>query len=225
MIYNIQTNLQTFINECINRAISQLPTSFPCQVLGFSNGIVKIQTLLIPTPNDTPLEIPALQSPYLTLPIQAGDIGIALNCDFLFDTLITQETLKKNVRATQKNGLFFIPLLPASKQNLPTDITITTPQKNTQIIANDSQGVSITINKLNALSSNGTTLNTALPIMQENTPIDISGSGGSLGSAISIIFQLLDALASGMTGQTTNPTAYNTLKATAQPQINAIIKP
>lgn len=224
MIPNIQNNLQTFINDCINRAISQLPTSFPCQVLGFSNGMVKIQTLLIPTQNDTPLEIPALQSPYFTLPIQAGDIGIALNCDFLFDTLITQGTLKENVRATQKNGLFFIPLLPASKQNLPTDITITTPQKKAQVILNDTQGLSISINKLNALSSNGTTLTTSLPIMQD-TPIDISGSGGSLGNAIDIIFQLLDALASGMSGSATSPTAYNTLKATLQPQMNTIIKP
>lgn len=225
MIQNIQNNLQTFINDFINRAISQLPTSFPCQVLGFSNGMVKIQTLLIPTQNDTPLEIPALQSPYLTLPIQAGDIGIALNCDFLFDTLITQETLKENVRATQKNGLFFIPLLPASKQNLTTDITITTPQKNAQVILNDTQGLSISINKLNALSSNGTTLTTSLPIMQQGTPIDISGSGGSLGSAINIIFQLLDALASGMSGSATSSTAYDTLKAILQPQMDTIIKP
>lgn len=223
MIFNIQENLQNYINQAIDKRLAQLPISYPCKVKSVDSGFVEVETLLIADQNDIAVKIPIMQSPYLTLPIQEGDIGIALNCSYLFDSIINDVEVKENIKSIQKNGLFFIPLLPASKANKSTDITLTSANGDSQIVLNDSE-LSIKVANQEALSSDGSAITTPLPIQQQNTPIDISGSGGSLGDYSGYILQLLDALASGMSGSATNATAYNTLKSTLQPQIEAIFK-
>lgn len=223
MIFNIQENLQSYLEAVVKKFLNDLPISYPCKVNSYDKGLVEVETLLKADDTDIAVKIPVMQSPYLTLPIQKGDIGIALNCSYLFDAIVQGAEIKENIKTVQKNGLFFIPILPASKVNEIDDITLTSANGDSQIILNDSQ-LSLKVGKQEALSSDGSSLTTPLPIQQDKTPIDISGSGGSLGDYSGYILQLLDALASGMSGSATNPTAYNTLKATLQPQIEAIFK-
>ena len=54
-------------------------------------------------------------------------------------------------------------------------------------------------------------------------PIVIKNSVGGLKEVIDNLFQCMDGLASGLTGTTSNPAAYNGVKPTAQQMINKII--
>lgn len=138
MIPNISQNLQSLINSSIEDYLKELATSFPCKVLSFSDGLVEIETLLPKSKNDIPIKIPTIQSPHFTLPIQAGDIGLALNCSFLFAPILENKQIDNPILSTQKNGLFFLPLLQKDKQNEPADITFkSAPELKSSLILND----------------------------------------------------------------------------------------
>lgn len=274
MIPNIAQNLQTMISSTISDYLINLPESYPCKVKSYADGLVEVETLLVSTQNDIPTKIPALQSPYFTLPIQEGDIGLALNCSFLFYPILEGKTLENNIKTTQKNGLFFIPLLPKDQQNEVGDITFkTAPEFKSKMIFNDeslsfvvaentnitidgstmsfdinSKGtlnlsesefslgvngntsisvsdsaISFSVGGNEIVSMDSSTLSTPLGI-EQSTPIALKGSGGSLKDYNDLIIQLLDALASGMAGSGTNPSAYQTLKASLLTQLQGMFK-
>lgn len=240
-MFNIQDNLQSFLDSRIKKFIEELPISYPCKVKSFQDGFVEVETLLKSDDTGIVVKIPIMQSPYLTLPIQEGDIGIALNCSYLFDTVIEDIEIKENIKTIGKNGLFFIPLLQSQRANETSDITLSSCEGKTKAIFNDNgyslniedktkitatnSDITIELGGQEVISSDGSVVNINTPISQPQTPIDISGSGGGLGAFVTQMFALMDALASGMSGSGTNPTAYNALKPTAQQQINTIIKP
>lgn len=55
-------------------------------------------------------------------------------------------------------------------------------------------------------------------------PIEIGCNAGTLKACFDAVFQAMDAIASGMTGQTTNPASYQSAKTALQQQINQIVK-
>lgn len=256
MTPNIVQNLQTLINQSIEAYLKDLSQSYPCKVLSYADGLVEVETLLVKGKNDVPVKIPPIQSPHFTLPIQEGDIGLALNCSFLFAPILEDKKIENNILSTQKNGLFFIPLLQKEKQNEVGDITLkSAPEFKSSIILNDESlqmvvaentkcnidGSTMEFNINNKTIINlsesemdlkvngkgavtiGSNISTPLEI-EQTTPIALKGSGGSLKDYNDLIIQLLDALASGMTGQTTSPTAYNTQKASLLPQLQGMFK-
>lgn len=124
MRYNISGNLENFVKNIVDTAIEGLPTSYPCKVVSVENNFVEVQTLLKSSEVDTNTKIPILQSPYLTLPIKEGDIGLALNCSFLFENILQGRPIEENLRTSAKNALFFVPLIETQKNE--NDIKATT---------------------------------------------------------------------------------------------------
>lgn len=122
MILNPTTQLQELINKMIEERLSNLPISYPCKVKSIEDDgvFVKVETLLKAGENDIERTIPVLQSPYLTLPIKEGDIGLALNCSFLFEELVNDNEIAENQKSLQENGLFFVPIV--SKQNFKGEV-------------------------------------------------------------------------------------------------------
>lgn len=55
-------------------------------------------------------------------------------------------------------------------------------------------------------------------------PIELGCNAGTLKACFDAVFQAMDAIASGMTGQTTNPASYQGAKSALQQQINQIVK-
>lgn len=125
MILDPTIQIQELIKKMIDERISNLPISFPCKVQEVQeDGVfVKVETLLKASENDIEKIIPILQSPYFTLPIKQGDIGLALNCSFLFEVLMSDEEISENQPTLQENGLFFVPLV--SKENFKGEVNKT----------------------------------------------------------------------------------------------------
>lgn len=225
MIFDTATQFNEIINKAINAKLSELPFSFPCKVTSIdSSGVyVNVETLLSKTQNDTEYQnIPIMQSPYITTPIQAGDIGIALNCSFLFDLIIDDKEIEFNQKTIRDNALFFIPLV--SKKNQQNDIanlTLLNQNKDIKQVFS-SENITFDLKGKNIVFDN-TSISTDLSIVQNN-PIDISGSGGDLINAFDIMVNLMDLLASGMSGSATNPTAYQSGKNALLTQLKTIIK-
>lgn len=158
MIPNITQNLQSLINSSIERYLGDLAKSYPCKVLSYSEGLVEVETLLVKGKNDVPIKIPTIQSPYFTLPIQEGDIGLALNCSFLFAPILENKEIETNILSTQKNGLFFLPLLQKDKQYEAGDITFkSAPELKSSLIIND-ESVNLVVAENTKCTIDGSTM-------------------------------------------------------------------
>lgn len=215
-----------YIQRQIANAIAQLPISYPCQVTAIDSkkkGFVEVQTLLPQTQNDLPRTIPVLRSPYLSLPIKVGDIGIALNCSFVFEKALSGEKIEKSLLATKKNGLFFIPLCESSKVKTPdNETTITSQNTNQKITLSDSEIIVSVDQKEVKFESDK--VDFGVQIAQTQTPIDILGSGGNIYKAFDLMIQLMDLLASGMSGSATSASAYQGGKDALIATLKQIIK-
>lgn len=158
MIPNITQNLQSLINSSIERYLGDLAKSYPCKVLSYSEGLVEVETLLVKGKNDVPIKIPTIQSPYFTLPIQEGDIGLALNCSYLFAPILEDKDIETNILSTQKNGLFFLPLLQKNKQYEAGDITFkSAPELKSSLIIND-ESVNLVVAENTKCTIDGSTM-------------------------------------------------------------------
>lgn len=113
MIYDVSAQFEEIINRAISQQIANLPLSYPCKVKKVQDDgvFVEIETMLNKDDVDVERIIPIMQSPYLVLPIKEGDLGIALNCSYLFEEMIEDNQIVENLPSTKENGLFFVPLV------------------------------------------------------------------------------------------------------------------
>lgn len=173
MIPNITQNLQSLINASIERYLGDLAKSYPCKVLSYADGLVEVETLLVKGKNDVPIKIPTIQSPHFTLPIKEGDIGLALNCSYLFAPILENKDIETNILSTQKNGLFFLPLLPKDKQYEAGDITFkSAPELKSSLIIND-ESVNLVVAENTKCTIDGSTMSFNI---NDKSVIDLSES-------------------------------------------------
>lgn len=229
-----------FIEQKVVEYITKLPFSYPCEVEEVDSeqkGFVKVKCLIPTDDTKKPLSIPVLRSPYLHLPIKKGDLGIALNCDFLFEKMLSKEEITQRLSSYRDNGLFFVPLVASEDikaeeknttiYNQEQDKEITLAKDKIEIKAEDNV---ITLDKkLNFLIKNknvtiDSAIQTELPIEYTQTPIEIKCNAGSLYKAFDIIIQLLDALSTGLTGPTSSPAGYQGAKPGLVELLKQIIK-
>lgn len=226
MIFDTPSLLFEEISNQIAKNISQLPLSFPCEVTAIDSknkGFVEIQTLLPQTQTDIKRVIPVLRSPYLSLPIKVGDIGIALNCSYLFEKALNDEKIEKSIVSSRMNGLFFVPLLPSSKvEDKDTECVIKSQNLKNKITLGEDNITASIQNK--SVKFTDQEVDFGVKISQSQTPITIEGSGGSLYSAFNVMVQLMDLLSSGMNGSATNNSAYTSGKTQLIESLKQIVK-
>lgn len=224
MIIDVATQLSQAIDKSIQERIELLPKSFPCKITKvLDDGVfVEVETLLKKGENDIPLTIPVMQSSYFKVPYQVGDIGLALNCSFLFDVVLDDRDIEKNIEALKNNALFFVPLVPKKEQKQTIeDLVLLNKNKDIKLsLKNDDIEFNVK-DKITAIRSYK--ISTDLPI-EQNGLIDISGVGGNLYSALNILLQLMDLLASGMNGSATTSKPYLDGKAGFIQALKKIIK-
>lgn len=204
MQIDLSRQLSEMIDSAIDKRIQMLPASYPCQVVSVDGVFVNVKTLLKSGINDIERRIPIIQSPYLTLPISAGDIGIALNCSYLFENILDGQEIQTNIKSQKENGLFFIPLVAGANQKNDTDsTTITNQNKDASIV----------------LSSNGITIENAKKITFNNK-INID----NLYSVISIVIEMIDLLANGVNGSASTNALYTAGKQAKITQIKTLME-
>lgn len=187
MIYDITSNFEAILENSIIKKIDTLPLSYPCKVtkVDDSGVFVEIETLLKKDESDIPRIIPIMQSPYLTLPISEGDIGIALNCSFLFAQIIEDEEITENERAVKENALFFVPLVSKSSFKGEVGVTRLSDKEDTS---------SLTLNKNEAIlkSSDDTSLTLTNEVsLQTAGTLEFKGATATLGEILGDILDML----------------------------------
>lgn len=181
MIYDVTAQFAELMDNAIRKHLANLPLSYPCKVLKVHDVFVEVVTLLKKDSADVSRVIPILQSPYLTLPIKEGDIGIALNCSFLFEALMQDNEITENIPATKQNGLFFVPLTSQSK--FKGELGKTT-------LANQDHSCKINL---------------------DNSTIEIKGSSATLGEILTDLIDMLISLNADPIAGNGSPLASPTL--------------
>lgn len=170
MILDTPQKLSELIAKIVDDRVSKLPISYPCKVVSVDSEdkvFVEVETLLPKDKNDVNLKIPILQSPYLTLPIKEGDIGLALNCSYLFEKKLLGEDIETKLQTIRANGLFFVPLV--SKDDFKGEMGITS------IISQDNTArISLKENTIESIISKDDTLKTS--IIQSDSEIKLKSS-------------------------------------------------
>lgn len=204
MIYDITSNFEAILENSIIKKIDTLPLSYPCKVskVDDSGVFVEIETLLKKEEVDIPRFIPIMQSPYLTLPVKEGDIGIALNCSFLFSQIIEDEEITENERAVKENALFFVPLV--SKSGFKGEVgktilsdkefksTLTLEQEQITLKATDSVSLKMDKEEVNLQSSDTTTLKMTNEVsLQTAGTLEFKGATATLGEILGDILDML----------------------------------
>lgn len=169
MIFDVSAQFEEILERAIKKQIDVLPISYPCKVKAVQDDgvFVEIETLLPKDDCDTETIIPILQSPYFTLPINQGDIGLALNCSYLFDKVIEDEELQESAKSIKQNGLFFVPLV--SKKSFKGEVgqTMLTSQDFNSKITLKENTIESTISKDDTIKTS---------ILQTDTEIKIKSS-------------------------------------------------
>lgn len=226
MIIDVSTQLDELISRIVREQISLLPISYPCKVKKIQDDgvFVVVETLMPKEDVDVERTIPIMQSPYLTLPIQEGDIGIALNCSFLFEEVMDDKKINEKQEANKENGLFFIPLVSKSGFKGKVGETMLSNKDHSSKISFTDNGIEIKVKDKGAVINDSKVELGDVQISQSQSPINITGQGGDLIGAFNLMVELMDLLASGMTGQTTAPTNYTAQKQAKIEALKLIVK-
>lgn len=226
MIIDHSLKLAKEIQKETQKVLSNLPQSFPCQVKSIQEKVfVEVETLLPQNENDIPLIIPIMQSPYLNLPIKEGDIGIALNCSFLFEKALLNEKIEEKLNSIRQNGLFFIPLV--SKDSYKGE------ESKTMLMSQDfSSNITLTKNQIDFKAGDqtkGSLTNSSIELqsnevkIESATLMELKGSSATLGEILSDLVTALTKMNADPVAGNGAPLASPTLSS-EMPQILAKIK-
>lgn len=207
MIFDVSAQFEELIKNAIKKQIDTLPISYPCKVKSVKDDgvFVEVEVMLPQEKSDTPTIIPIMQSPYLTLPIKEGDLGIALNCTYLFQDMIEDKKIEESQKAIKENGLFFIPIV--SKSGFKGEVGKTTlssqdhtssinlSEKQVELKSGDTTNAQFGDNsiKLNATQQTGLIMGSDVSL-QSGSTIEIKGTTASLGEILGDLITALNTL-------------------------------
>lgn len=159
MQFSRALDLKEFIKKLVKEILLET-ISFPCKVKEYDGLFVKVESLL--KDNDLGIieNVAVLQSPYLHLPIKENDMGICLNCDYLFYETMQDSEISDNCRSVGTNGLIFIPLVTEKNKQEDTESTI---------LFNENRESKLTLKDKNLIYENK---NTTLKIEDTNFTFD-----------------------------------------------------
>lgn len=204
MIFDVSAQFEELIKNAIKKQIETLPISYPCKVKSVKDDgvFVEVEVMLPQEKSDTPTIIPIMQSPYLTLPIKEGDLGIALNCTYLFQDMIEDKKIEEAQKSIKENGLFFIPIVSKSgfkgevgkttlsSQDHTTSINLS--EKQIELKAGDTTNAQFGDNsiELNATQQTGLIMGSDVSL-QSGSTVKIKGTTASLGEILEDILTML----------------------------------
>lgn len=177
-------------------------------------------------------KVPIIQSQYFSPIVAKGDLGIALNIHLDIGNALEDLPFDRNV--FNQDYLVFLPLITKKQFKSQADkLTISSQDlKSTIELSNEKLSIiaekdieqqakgkyTITTNSGYSLKASSYTVEAS-----GASPISMKNSVGGLGDVITQLFQCMDALAAGLTGQTSNPAAYNAAKPIAKALIDKIV--
>ena len=210
-----QNALTGMVNQINKYAQSEQKNNFIAKIKAF-NGATCDCIILQNNKNQTPIElknIPVWHNGNINWQLKKDDIGILLNIGinpdlFIFEDfyifLAFSQNFKEGLALYNENNSLIL-----QKENTQLN-TPKQMQINAENIALKSQ------QKAEILSDE--------IIIQGTQPLDIKNNAGSLKNVCDTLFQAMDLLADGMTGQSTNAAAYKAGKSALQSQISQILK-
>lgn len=206
-------DLLAVVNENIDCKINAIQKGQICKVVSTDGFYVSVNTLNYKGEvfeGDFVIKgVPILQSPKLSLPIKKDDLGILLNIQIDLSNIIENKEYFTDI---EHDFYVFMPIVAkANFKSNADDFYVSSNEGDTTLILNDKEAKLNTKGDL-SIKSSGT-----------NT-VEFGNSAGTLKTAFDAIFQAMDLIASGMTGTTTNPGAYNGGKTALQQQIAQIFK-
>lgn len=109
---NVGLQLRQWILSEIETALSGLTKALPCKIITNNGQTVDVEvTVNIGMPLSIIKKVPIAKTKYLNLPLAAGDLGLLIPSNYLFNSLaITDITAIKNPKpATTISGYIFVP--------------------------------------------------------------------------------------------------------------------
>ena len=210
-----QNQLSGLLNQLNKYTAQPKKGNFMAKIKAF-NGATCDCVILQNNKNIAPIElknIPVWQNGNVNWQLNEGDIGILLNIGINPDLLILQDfyiflafsqNYKQGLALYNENNSLIL-----QKENTQ----LNTP-KQMQI---NSQNMALKAQQKAEIEANEI-------IIKGTQPLDIKNDAGSLKSVCDSLFDAMDLLASGMSGQTTNPAAYNAGKDAIKAVISQILK-
>ena len=207
MIFDVSAQFEELIKNAIKKQIDTLPISYPCKVKSVKDDgvFVEVEVMLPQEKSDTPTIIPIMQSPYLTLPIKENDLGIALNCTYLFQDMVEDKKIEEAQKSIKENGLFFIPIL--SKSGFKGEVGKTTlssqdhtssinlSEKQIELKAGDTTNAQFGDKSIELKATQQTGLIMGSDVsLQSGSTVEIKGVTASLGEILGDLITALNTL-------------------------------
>lgn len=185
-------------------------------------------------------KVPIVQSPYISPVVNPGDKGVMVNIHIDIGNLLEDKEIDGNIQG--QDYCIFLPIITKKEFKSKTDtLTISSADLKSKIeLTNEKLGYTLekdletiakgkydlTIDKAMTLTTKDAYKLEAKSFTVETKgtdPLVIKNSIGGFKEVMDQLFQCMDGLASGLTGPSSNPAAYQAVKAAAQQMISKII--
>lgn len=238
---DLYSNLSMMIQRRIDDAISYPANCFFVEVTESDGQFV---TVKLATPGENTYteckKVPIVQSPYISPIVNSGDKGVMINIHIDIGNLLEDKSIDGNIQG--QDYCIFLPIITKQQFQSKTDtLTISSADLKSKIeLTNEKLGYTlekdietIAKGKYDLTTDGAMTLTSkdayklkAMSFTVETTgadPLVIKNSIGGLKEVMDQLFQCMDGLAAGLTGPSSNPAAYQGVKAAAQQMINQIV--
>lgn len=219
-------------NTIHNTLLDTVNTAMPCEVVEKEGNRVSVKALVMPQEakyppviyHNVPILMPTMKDFRLTYPVKVKDTGLLLTCK------LDISRLKKKVgfntaatlRAFDMNDSVFLPLTFGAEGEETIDDAVQLKYKDCTVLLTEDGRVTLK------------TKTAEISIVEDDIQVEAAETGKVSVTAKQIslncetlqatvlkdiidgLISLLDAQAKGMTGGSTNPTAYNALKPTLE---------
>lgn len=231
--------IEALINNMI---INKVNTVLPCEVVEIDKNRCSIKSLVMPQAaavppvvyHNIPVLLPRGKNYKINYPLRVGDTGLLIVCKLDISKVKTSD-MKFSTAATERvfdinDGMFLPFAFTKDPADADSDDAIDTvvienqeavlqvAKTKVQLLNAENSGLSVTGNQTEI---HGEMVKLQAKEIVFNTP-EIRSK--VLKNVVDAIIQLTDALAQGMTGSATNPTAYQTLKPTLDAVFNALLE-
>lgn len=220
-------DIPSMINKLIENKINLINTSFIAEVTAIKENRVSVvnvnkyvfgnEVKEYPIINNVLVAMPATKNNALNLPISIGDKGlcIVLQSDITNYKNTGNSSIPNSARRFDIADSIFLPLSLYIQENI----------KEKQLDIKNEQN-------LFSMSEDGITMNTQKElnfscdnlVINAKEPLEIGNSTGTLLSVINDLITMMDALAEGLKGGASNPSAYKGIRDTMLQKIKEVIK-